>query len=376
MKSRHVRLLVLLSLSLAALAACSDAVYATVESEKKTATNTLSQTLSVFDIAVPVAGTYYIAAGGIFQGTYSASTNSVTWNPDVSKDNLNNIWANRPWNPAGLICNAMTQFGANLYGGFSNVHDGTSSFWKSDASYSFGTSSAAQLSLATPGEQVTMLQSTSSYLFVCGTTTPGSSPVGQLDYSATPGSAWTTALSGLPYAPVGVANIGLTYWTASGSTLYVSTSLPTFNPVTAQSWGTINGVFADSLNNRVFVVTKSNGIFYSTDGGVTWPAANHINPDVVGTVTVSYLTVAGPIASNIYLVGSDGYGYYTLTIGGGISRYGDSTTLLYYGSVSRIVLDPTNYVVLMGTNSKGLWRTVYDPASGSVPASGQSWINE
>ena len=364
MKSRHLRLLALLSLSLAALAACSDAIYSTIETEKKTATNTLSQTLSVFGIAVSPAQTYYVAAGAIFKGVLSGST--VSWTPNASD-------SSRPWNPPGLLCNAMALFGANLFGGFV-AQDGTPSLYKSSTSpYSFNTG-ASTVATASAGEQVTMLGATAANLFVGGATLSGNNYIFQLDYSSDPGTvAWTTALSGLAYPFVGVANIGTTYWTASGSTLYTSAALPTFTAVTAQSWGTIKGVFADSATNRVFVVTKSNGIYYSTDGGSTWPF--HIGADVVGTVTVSCLTIAGPVDSgnDKYLVGSDGYGYYTLSVSAGtMSRFGDSTIALYSASVSHIALDGTN--VLMGTNSKGLWRAVFD-STGAL-ASGQSWINE
>jgi len=372
MKSRHLRLLALLALSLAALAACSDAIYSTIETEKKTATNTLSQTLSVFGIAVSPAQTYYVAAGAIFKGVLSGTT--VSWIPNASD-------STRPWNPPGLLCNAMALYGTNLFGGFV-AQDGTPSLYMSSASpYSFN-SGATSLATASAGEQVTMLGATAANLFVGGATLSGNNYVYQLDYSSSPGSvAWTTALfpetilgaPGLAYPLVGVANLGTTYWTASGSTLYTSTGLPTFTAVTAQSWGTINGVFADSANNRVFVVTKSNGIYYSTDGGSTWPS--HIGADVVGTATVGYLTVAGPVDSggDKYLVGSDGFGYYTLSISAGtMSRFGDSTIALYSASVSHIALDGAN--VLLGTNSKGLWRAVFD-GTGAL-ASGQSWINE
>jgi len=363
MKSRHLRLLALLSLSLAALAACSDAIYSTIETEKKTATNTLSQTLSVFGIAVSPAQTYYVAAGAIFQGVLSGST--VSWTPNASDNS-------RPWNPSGLLCNAMALFGSNLFGGFI-AQDGTPSLYKSSASpYSFA-AGATVVATASSGEQVTMLSAANANLFVGGATLSGTNYVFELEYSATGVAPWTVLLPGQPYPFVGVAWDGTNYWTASGSTLFQSPAVPTsFASNASQSWGTINGVFA-TASGAVFVATKTNGVYYSTNSGGTWA---HINPDVVGTATVSYLTVAGPVDSgnDKYLVGSDGYGYYTLSISAGtMSRFGDSTIALYSASVSRIALDGSN--VLMGTNGKGLWRAVFDPTTGAL-ASGQSWINE
>jgi hypothetical protein len=370
MKTRNVALLALLSLSLASLAACSDAIYATIDTEKKTATNTLSQTISVFDMAVTASAagsaTYYVASGAIFQGTLAAT--SVSWKPNAT-DNT------RPWNPSGMLCNAMTFYNSlNLYGGFI-AQNGSSILYESSVSpLSFG-SSPTPISLLSTGEQVTTLSSVGANLFVGGAVMSGNNYVFQLEYTNNPGIAlFTSLITGQPYPLVPVAYDGTNYWTASGSTLFESPTaltISSFVANAAQSWGTINGVFASGTT--VIVLTKSNGVFYSLNAGGAW---TQVQPDHQGTVTVSYLSAAGPIAPSVYLVGSDGYGYYTLNTGSAtLSRFGDSTIALYAASVSRIVLDPGNSVVLMGTNSKGLWRTVYD-ASGNVPASGYSWINE
>jgi hypothetical protein len=363
MKSSHLKLLALLSVSVAALGACSDAIYSTIEVEKKTATNTLSQTLSVFGVAVSPAGTYYVAAGAIFQGTLSGTT--VSWNPNSSS-------TSRPWNPTGLLCNAMALFGSNLYGGFV-TQSGTPSLYQSSPSpFTFASGAGTEVPMLSAGEQVTMLSSTSTNLFMGGATLSGNSYIYQLDYSTT-GTSWlATGLTGAAYPFVGVGFDGTSYWTASGSTLYKGGTPTTFSIHSGIAPGTVNGVFCSSP--YVFVATKSSGIYYSGNGGTTW---SHINPDVVGTATVGYLTVAGPVDSgnDKYLVGSEGYGYYTLSLSAGtVSRFGDSTIALYSASVSHISLDPANSVVLMGTNAKGLWRGVFD-STGAL-ASGQSWINE
>ena len=365
MKLRVLKLAALLALSVLALAACPDAILATIDTAQKTATNTLFQTIFIYDIAVPAPASYYVAAGRVFQGTLNGTT--VTWNPDQDS-------TAKPWNPPGLVCNAMTLFSGNLYGGFF-ASDGTPSLWQSSVGPNYSFASGTELTMQSTGEQVTGLSTDGANLFVSGAVMSGSNFVFQLEYSPTPGTegigTWQSVMTGKPYPVLPVAFDGTNYWTASGATLYESASgLGGFSPV-AGNWGTINGVFADASN--VVVCTKTNGVFYYNG---TW---HQVQPDHQGTVTVSYLCSSPAIASGIYLIGSDGYGYYTLnTSNGTLSRYGDSTTVLYTAAVSRIVLDNSsgNHIVLMGTYSKGLWRTVYDPLGGSVPASGQSWINE
>jgi hypothetical protein len=369
MKARYLTFVGLLIAALSALASCSDAIYATIETEKKVVTNTLSQTLSVFDVAVTVPNTtYYVAAGGVFQGSLGAGT--MTWNP---ADN------SRPWNPPGLLCNAMVFYAGTLWGGFISS-SGSASLLQSSAgpNYSF-TSSTPVNDTAINGKQAIRLMVANGHLFMSSTL--NTSTYG-LDYQSTGSSPWVADLvSGLPKAVTGVAWDGSKYWAASQSTVYVSNDPPatsSFTPVAVPFLGTdqVNGVFADGA--RVFLATKGSGIIWTPNGGTTW---NHIGGDVVNTAAVSYLCVAGPAdgaTADKYLVGSDGYGYYTLSVSGNsgqgsISRFGDATVSLYVQSVSRILVDGSN--VLMGTNANGLWRSVFDTTTGSL-ASGQSWVHE
>lgn len=370
MKARYLTFLGIFSVALAALTSCSDAIFATIETERKTATNSLSLTLNIYDIAVPVPGTYCVAAGGVFQGIYSLA-NGVAWTPNINDNS-------RPYNPSGALCNAMAWFPVTglLYGGFV-TSSGSPSLYQSDGTYSFGSGHGTLItSTAAPGEQVTLLRTANTYLFMGGATgTTGLTF--ELDYSNN-GTAWTaTNLTGLPYPISGVGWNGTNYWAASQANVYTSPNPPSnfvvapTNPVASND--TVNGVFATSAG-YVFLATKLNGIYWSPNQGGTW---NHISPDQQGSVTVSYLCVTGPVDSgnDKYLVGSDGYGYYTLSISGSnISRFGDSTILLYTSSVSRIAWDNVNSNVLMGTNANGLWRGVFD-STGAL-ASGQSWTHE
>jgi hypothetical protein len=153
-------------------------------------------------------------------------------------------------------------------------------------------------------------------------------------------------------------------------------------------------VYSDpSGNGRTFLATAADGVYFTPNSGLTW---YNSAPDRYGGVAVSYLCVAGPVDSpsdggDVYVVGSDGYGYYTTghvasNPSGGMTRYGDSTILLYSASIAHIAVDqyalPLYSNVLMGTNNNssifqqggGLWRGVFDTTGNLM--SGQSWIHE
>src|SRR5208282_1184963 len=104
MKARHLTLLGLCSLALAALTSCSDAIFATLESATQTTTNTLSLILNIYNIAVPSPGTYWVAAGGVFQGILAGnSPGTVSWRPNVNDNS-------RPFNPSGTACTVLALF--------------------------------------------------------------------------------------------------------------------------------------------------------------------------------------------------------------------------------------------------------------------------
>jgi hypothetical protein len=372
MKARRIICIALVAVSVTAFVSCSDAIYATIETAIKTSTNTLSLLLTVTDIVVPPpGGTYYVSAGAVFLGTLVNGT--VTWTPNVN-DNT------RPLNPSGYVCNALTQFSVDgrLYGGFV-TGPGAVALYRSDTSLSFnGTHGTLITSTVSPGEQVTYLKSANGILFMGGATFPTGATqyVYELDYSAD-GTTWNPAIASplaYPVSGVGYDFVHTVYWASSGSNLYKGSSPSTLalvgNPSGADP---ILGLFVDSANGRVFLTMKTSGIYFSSDGA-TWA---HIGADLNGSAQMAYLCAAGPVdpGNNIYLVGADGFGYYTLNFGAGSwSRFGDTTILLYTSSVSRIVFDGPNSNVLMGTNLNGLWRGVFD-STGAL-ASGQSWTHE
>jgi hypothetical protein len=377
MKARFLTCLGVLSLTLGTLTSCSDAIFATIETEKKVVTNTLPLLLSIFDIASPSTGNYYVAAGAVYQGILSGPNGTLTWTPNT--DNTS-----RPFNPPGNpLCTSMALLGANLFGGFITT-SGNASLYKADVTFSF--SNSTPISMLSPGEQITLMRAANGNLFIGGATASGASDyVFQLDYS-TNGTAWNaTSLTGLtkPIAGVGYDTPNGDYWAASGTTIYRAGTPDFASPTLISNTGNtdpINGLFVDSARSVVFVATKTNGIFFTKNRGVAW---THIAADVPqgASKAAPFLTVTGPVddlaaTPDKYLVGSDGFGYYTLSLGAGtVSRFSDTTILLYTCSVSRILVENGN--VLMGTNLNGLWRAVFDRNTGLIlSGTNQYWIHE
>ena len=55
-----------------------------------------------------------------------------------------------------------------------------------------------------------------------------------------------------------------------------------------------------------------------------------------------------------------------------MTRFNDSTILLYSAGVRRILIDPTNLTVFMGTAAGGLWRSTFYNAA----PDNNGWIHE
>ncbi len=386
MKPMHLLARTLLCSMLVVLASCSATIFQTIENERKTETNTLSETITVRDIVAlpapiaPATNTFYIAAGGIFQGQLISG--SITWTPDSSG-------SDRPFNPTDLICNGLAYSSgtSTLWGAFISNQDGTTSLRQSQGSgatypYTFdGTSPISDAAVA--GKHIISVQVVNGHIFVVTANSP-------TDYElveSLDGSTWTVRKTGISSRITGIAYAGLNnYWMVAGTSVYTETTAgaPTFPgaPTSTLAGVTItsqiNGVFATSAG-VVIIVTKEDGVFWSNDRGGTW---HYMEADSVGSTTVSYLCAAGPVDTTggnyKYLIGSDGYGYYTLVASGSgsLERFDDNTVALYLESVAKITVDLIGGVhVLMGTNATGLWRTVFDSGTGDI-ASGSAWIHE
>lgn len=380
MKSSFVFTLCLFCAVCVALSSCTangGAIYATIETEKLVTTNTLPLTLTIEDIVKTAPNDYYVAAGGIFYG--DTSTNPVTWNP-----NVNSPTTDRPYNPTDGLCNALAYYGSTLWGGFFTTSSNLG-LYQSDATLSFatghGTAVADPVVAGPPPKQVVLLQPLNSHLFMVSASLPAGSAsyTYEVDYSAN-GSTWEILKSGITDAVNGLAWDGANYWMTTGSAVYEDASDPPSFASGTSTLGSytvsgIKGIYSDTANGRVFIATTAGGIYYSPDAGLAWEQAK---ADVISSVTIGYLTVAGPVdtSNNTYLVGSDGYGYYTLSLSSNpptLTRYSDSTIALYTESIGTILVDGTT--VFMGTNSEGLWRTTFDPSTGAISTS-SAWTHE
>lgn len=376
MKARHTFFLCAAAFATLIFSACEfngGSIYATIEAAKKTIDSSLAKTLTVQDLVRAPGPSYYVAAGAIYEGIVpvppvlpSTEGDIIQWVPPLTPP------------VAGQVCTSLVFLGGRLWGAFFNPDDSTFGLYRSNATPSFAGAIADPLFA---GKQIMLLQvTTDGKLFAVAGAVTSNPYVFELYYSDD-GVTWspTPLLSGLSSMINGVAWDGTQYWVVGGTTAYTFTpgnpptpigtftSLPGINIGSATQ---LNGVFTDGA--RIFIPSKNGGVYYSPDRGSTWI---QFEPDSISSNTVGYLTVAGPVdGSDIYLVGADGYGYYYLSVSGRtLTRFNDSTILLYSAAVRRILIDP-GISVFMGTAGGGLWRATF-PTGTSTPDN-NGWIHE
>jgi hypothetical protein len=373
MKARTI----LIMASVALLWSCTQdggTIYKTIESEKKVTDSTLPKTLTVHEmLTTGIGNPYFVAAGAIYNGTVLDAAGKIGW-PTTDKTA---VAVDAP--VSGALCNALAYDGAELWGGFFTPGANLGLYRSTSRSF---LSVAAVQDIAIKDKQVTMLQFVNGKLFVGAATVPvgGTAYVYELDYYN--GTTWSPAplISGLAKPINGVAWDGSSYLMVAGSALYTGTSAdpPVFDAgtsalssLTVSASDELRGVFAQTAPSRVIIASKLG--LYVRDAG-TWSQAA---PDPISGVTVPFLTAAGPsdAGGNIYLAGSDGYGYYYLDWSATpktLTRFDTSTISLYNAAVRRILVDGTT--VFMGTSGAGLWRGTFD-SSGKLPAA-NAWVHE
>jgi hypothetical protein len=375
MKARLILFALFVLIASLMLSTCTEnggSIYATIEKEQLVSTSTLSKTLVIADMTtVASGGPYYVAAGGVFQGALAGSTvtaSSITWTPNSSN-------SARPYNPLGtdgttMLNNALAVYSGSIYGGF---------YTPSGSQYGLYSATTAApgtwspLALPTTGEQVVKLLSANGFLLIAGTS--GSYTSYEID--SWDGATMVQQRTGLTTKITGLAWDGTDFFFATTTAVYAALTPAGFAAATPlplpalASGDVINSIYADT--GHVFVVTQIGGLYYSSDHGATW---TNVAAPVVNSLVVPLLTIAGPVGtSGVYLVGSDGYSYYTFKIGGSLTRFADTTIALYAESVGKILVDGTH--VFMGTNEFGLWGAEFDgSATGGGLASGTSWIHE
>ena len=383
MRIRFVVPLVVLCALVAALFSCTaegGSIYKTIENEQKASVSTLEQTLTIFDI-LKTGDTqfpYMVAAGAVYKGTVPDSNNVIGW-PIQSKDP---IAVSPP--VGGALCLAMVNYAGAIYGGFfvdgpgMGLYKATSgpnfSFRPSDGAVAVADSLVA-------GQQITLLQvePVNNILFaVTATIGPGTSGFTyDLVYSSNGTTFNPTNLTGLTNKITGVGFFGGAYYVTAGPTLYTGatpttlTGSSTFGGFTVDSSDELRGVTVDS--GYILIPASSGDVYYNN--GVSWAktgTSDTVNGRQVGFLTVSArVGAAGP--GDVFLIGADGAGYYTLTtLDNTVTKFSDVTvTGLYAGAVRKILVDGST--VFMGTAGTGLWRAIFDPALGQVNS---AWVHE
>jgi len=378
MKPRSAFLLIITLALIGALSACTadgGSIYATIETEQKINVSTLSQTITVLDLVNTFSTPfrYLVAAGAVYKGRVPNTDNEIGW-PTPKKDPV----AVSP--PAkGALCLALTKFGSDFYGAFFTSDGSTMGLYKSVGApgYSFAVAPIADPLVA--GKQICLLQVANNTLFAVVATSDGTSGFTfELVYS-TDGSSFTaTNLTNVKDLITGVGFFAGNYYITAGSTLYSDSGagLNSLAPITAfsiDSGDELRGITVDDVAGYILIPSSNGDVYWSTNG-TAWPKAgtsDEINGHQVAFLTVS-TRVGVPASGDVFLVGADGAGYYTLNTGNGdLSRFSDVTvTGLYAGAVRRILVDGST--VFMGAAGTGLWRATFDPA-GEVNS---TWIHE
>lgn len=351
--------------ALLSLTGCPASIYYTLENEVETTDNTLQNEISILGIAA-LGGNYYAAAGSIWKGTPAAG--SVTW------DTANPLTLPA----AGALSNMLVEFGGDLYGGFF-TQPATLGLYRADGP-SPTTFVGGQVTHAlVTDKQVALLAVLRSGLDLIVST---ATPVGETDpfeydlLLSTDGSSFTSLLPAViirPFTGVAYTSTPDTYWAVAGTSLYsgaagalaVDTRL-----VKTSTDEVLNSVTSDD-GTRLFVTSNLGYVYYSPDEGTTW--YRNSSAVVVGSTTVSLLTVAGGAGSSNMLVGSDGYGYYILAVSTTptLTRFDVSTIDLYAGSVRQFLIDGSRLFAC--TNMTGLWR---NESFNSTSCDVGDWVQE
>jgi hypothetical protein len=360
----------------AALLSCTangGSIYATIETERKVIDSTLPKTLTIQDVVkTGAAAPYFVAGGAIYNGKLPDANNVIGW-PTVGQTA---VPIELPG--SGALCTALALFNGELWAGFFTSGSVLGLFYSTGRSFA-GAGAVQVPDPVVAGKQVTLLEAANGNLFVVAATVSPGAYVYELDYYSGATFTWTQLVSGFPRPITGVAWDGTSYLMVSGVKLYTApladppvfdAGISTLGSLTVDAADDLRGVFADGT--WVLIPTKSGGV-YLRDSAAIW---SQIAADVINGNKVPYLTVAGPVdgAGDKYLVGSDGYGYYTLSASAKtVARFSDNTIALYTTAVRRILTDSAT--VFMGTSGNGLWRATFDLSTGALKTD-TAWIHE
>ena len=155
------------------------------------------------------------------------------------------------------------------------------------------------------------------------------------------------------------------YWAVAGGGLYAGSlgSLQKSDTAPANP-GTFGGALYHQDTDTLFLSGSDGKLWRSMDDGQTW-SDPHTAAQVAGQ-TVAFTGLA-PVGSTV-LVGTDGFGYYTVDLDGDLSaeRLPFTTEALYTASIPGFLIDPDGpdedaSTVFALTNGDGLLSAVVTP---------------
>ena len=157
------------------------------------------------------------------------------------------------------------------------------------------------------------------------------------------------------------------HWTALGPTSWQSTS---YNP----GIGRVNGVTVDPNNsNIIYAGAPSGGFWKSSNGGTAWTTTT----DTLPIIGVSSIVVDYTNSNHLYIATGDGDAGDNYSIGvlesfdGGTSWH---TTGLSFTTttrvISKIIMHPTNHLILFAVTNVGIYRTIDGGTNWSVVQGG------
>jgi hypothetical protein len=276
-----------------------------------------------------------------------------------------------------MLCNGLVAFGTELYGAFFPASGSTlpGLFVTTGGGAAFSATSLSDTDIQ--DRQISLLRVIPGSRIVAVTATGSGSPFTYSAWDSPDGSTFTEVLAGRTVGITGVTRTAdLTYWAATGKELFsgpaAGMSAYAMGGYTIGATDALRDVFADG--NRLIVSSKLGAVYYCPD--VTAPSWTKVTAAKVGDRTVGLLGIAGPVdaAGDKYLVGADGYGYYTLDVSPTtptLTRFDESTIALYASAVRGFFIDGTT--VFAQTLARGLWRATF--TVGGVPDS-SGWIQE
>ncbi len=350
---------IVLSLFLWSCNTGENAIFYTLENEKRTVDNTLPNEVTVTGI-VKIGDYYYVSLGAIYRRNASNSENK--WDPITIKMNGES---------SSGLCNNLAYFNGKLYGAFimDSSDQTATSFGLYSATVNTNTTEidwSGPINIGASQSEIQIVR-----LFIVNGTliviTKEETALPYNLYYSTDGSNFSHCATTFDLLPNDCTFFNSQYWLIVGNKIYTG-NLSSFSEISTTNYpegkvsGTyFGGIYYSSDFGALYLSSRDGKIFSTTDG-TTWKTANGGEPIKVSDKAVPF-GIFYQINSNLMLLGTDGYGFYRI-IGGDITnsanikRFSDNTKAeLYSASVLKFFKDPsTNPTVIFAcTSGYGLW---------------------